>query len=295
MEVRHLEAFVAVVREGSFTRAAERLNLTQPSLSARVHHLEQTLGDELFTRQTRPIRLTIIGETFLPYAERVLGILDAGYQAVRIAQTGVAGRLAVGCPVSVSTYLMPQVVNEFSSKFPQAELFIATSHSVNLVQQLQDNVLDLTFTAVFPHLIREVQILLRLHDYIAAAVPPDHPLLEKSAVEIDELWQYRVVLPRWGEAFEAYIKSLRELSTDPKPMVRVPLAAALPMSHQANTITFMPSQVAEASRLKCLKVPEFYFGWDMVLITRLGRTLSYLEQEFIRTVESLSGKISPSS
>ncbi|MCB0036165.1 MAG: LysR family transcriptional regulator, partial [Anaerolineales bacterium] len=165
MEVRHLEAFVAVVREGSFTRAAERLNLTQPSLSARVQHLEQALEGELFTRQTRPIRLTVIGETFLPFAERVLGILEAGQEAVRIAKTGVAGRLSVGCPVSVSTYLMPQVVNEFSAAYPQAELFIENSHSVNLVQQLQDGVLDLSFTAVFPHLIREAKILLRLHDY----------------------------------------------------------------------------------------------------------------------------------
>ncbi len=291
MEVRHLEAFVAVVREGSFTRAAERLNLTQPSLSARVQHLEQALEGDLFTRQTRPIRLTVIGETFLPFAERVLGILEAGQEAVRIAKTGVAGRLSVGCPVSVSTYLMPQVVNEFSAAYPQAELFIENSHSVNLVQQLQDGVLDLSFTAVFPHLIREAKILLRLHDYIVAAVPDKHPLSATAAVNVNDLWKYRLVLPRWGEAFEAYIKSLRELANDPKPMVRIPLAAALPMSQQPGTITFMPRQVAEAAGLHVLNVPDFSFGWDMVLITRLGRTLTHLEKGFIETVRKVSGRI----
>jgi DNA-binding transcriptional LysR family regulator len=186
---------------------------------------------------------------------------------------------------------MPQVVNEFSTKYPQAELFIETSHSVNLVQQLQDGMLDLSFTAVFPHLIREAQILLRLHDHIVAAVPDNHPLSVRESLLVEDLWHYRMVLPRWGEAFEAYLKSLRDLATDPKPMVRVPLAAALPMSQQSQTITFMPSQVAEAAGLHTLTVPDFSFGWDMVLVTRLGRTLTHLEKGFVETVKKASGRM----
>lgn len=284
MEVRHLEAFLAVVREGSFTRAAERLNLTQPSLSARIQHLEQSLNGELFTRDTRPIRLTIIGETFLPYAERVLGVLEAAAEAVRIAQSGMVGRLSVGCPVSVSTYLMPQVVNLFSQRFPQAELFLETSHSINLVQQLLDGVLDLTFTAVFPHLIRQADILLRLHDDLVAAAPTTHPLASQSQIPLAQLWNYRLVLPRWGSAFEAYIKSLRDLAAASQPIIRIPLATALPMSQQAGHITFMPRRVAIATGLVPLDVLDFYFGWDMVLITRPGRALSRLEQGFVDTV-----------
>ena len=68
MEIGQLEAFLAVVREGSFTRAADSLNLTQPSLSARIHHLEQSLEGKLFQRDKRPVQLTPLGEIFLDYA-----------------------------------------------------------------------------------------------------------------------------------------------------------------------------------------------------------------------------------
>ena len=289
MEIRHLEAFVTVVREGSFTRAAERLNLTQPSLSTRIQHLEQALNGELFNRDVRPMRLTVVGETFLPYAERVLGVLEAAAEAVRIAQSGMVGRLAVGCPVSISLYLMPQVVNQFSQAFPQAELFLETSHSINLVQQLLDGVLDMTFTAVFPHLIHQAEILFRLHDELIAAAPPSHPLTQQSHIPLAQLWAHRLVLPRWGAAFEAYIKSLRDLAADPLPMIRIPLATALPMSQQVGNITFVPRRVASAAGLVPLDIEGFAFGWDMVLITRPGRALSRLEQGFLETVMAVAG------
>lgn len=287
MEIRQLEAFVSVVREGSFTQAAERLNLTQPSLSARIRQLERSLDGELFTRQTRPIQLTPAGKTFLPYAERILGILEAGQEALRVAQLGLTGRLAVGCPVSVSTYLMPQVVNHFSQTFPQAELFIETSHSANLVQQLTDGLLDMAFTAAFPHLIRDVEILLRLHDEIIAAVRSDHPLAHMESVAVTALWDYRLVLPRWGTAFEAYVQGLRELVAQPKPMVRVPLAAALPMIQQPETITFVPRRVAQATGLAEVAVPGISYPWDVVLVTRQGRQLSELERGFLETVKAV--------
>ena len=122
MEISQIEAFLAVVREGSFTKAAERLNLRQPSLSARIQQLEQSLGGELFQRSKRPVQLTPIGEVFVDYAERALGILDAGYEAVRSAQLGMNGRVTLCCPFSLATYLMPEVVNRFSQAYPQAEL-----------------------------------------------------------------------------------------------------------------------------------------------------------------------------
>ncbi|MCA9981659.1 MAG: LysR family transcriptional regulator, partial [Anaerolineales bacterium] len=175
MELRHLEAFVAVAHEGSFTNAAERLNLTQPSLSARVQQLEQALGTELFSRQTRPIGLTTTGQIFLPYAERVLSILAVGLDTVREAESGLAGRLTLGCPVSVATYLMPQIMETFNRRYPHVELSMETGYSATMVELLQDGVLDMTFTAVFPHLIRQCELLLHIHDELIAAVTTDHP------------------------------------------------------------------------------------------------------------------------
>lgn len=284
MEFRQLEAFVAVVREGSFTQAAIRLNLTQPSLSARIQQLEQGIGTELFNRNTRPVELSTVGKTFFPYAERILGVLEAGQAAVQVANAGLGGQLSVGAPTSIATFLMPDAVTLFSGLYPQAELTVETGHSALLVQQLLDGVLDLVFTAVFPHLIRQTQTLLRIRDRLIVACEKRHPLANQDMVHIDDLWQHRIVLPRWGTAFEGFIAGYRELATSPHPMIRVPLSVGLPMMSLPDAVTFVPRRVALAADLAVVNVPELNYPWDVVLVTRPGRTLTPLGEGFVRLV-----------
>jgi DNA-binding transcriptional LysR family regulator len=287
MEIGQLEAFLAVAREGSFTQAANRLNLTQPSLSARIHQLEQNLGGDLFQRDRRPIQLTLLGETFLGYAERAIGILDAGREAVRAAQQGNAGRVTVCCPFSLATSLMPEVVNGFSQTYPQAELYIEAGHSYYAVTQLMDGLVNLALAAAFPRFLTQSQTLLRLHDEMTVAVTPAHPLAGVKNIPITQLWQYKLLVINWGPAFDAYIESVRQMSGATGPTIRVPLAAALPMAQQPNTVTFVPRRLTAVSRLVELDVPEFSYNWDVVLITRPGRTLTPLEQAFVEIVSAV--------
>lgn len=287
MEIGQLEAFLAVAREGSFTQAANRLNLTQPSLSARISQLEHTLGGALFQRDRRPVQLTTLGETFLGYAERAIGILDAGREAVRSARQGKAGRVTVCCPFSLATSLMPEVVNRFSQAYPQAELSIEAGHSNYAVTQLVDGLVNLALAAAFPRFLRQVQTLLRLHDEMTVAVAPQHPLAQVKQIGIPELWQYKLLIIHWGSAFEAYIESLRQACGATGPVIHVPLAAALPMAQQPNTVTFLPRRLTAVARLVELDVPDFSYNWDVVLITRPGRTLTSLEQAFVDIVSAV--------
>ncbi|MEM8859278.1 MAG: LysR family transcriptional regulator [Chloroflexota bacterium] len=289
MEFRQLEAFIAVVREGSFTQAAERLNLSQPSLSSRIQQLELDMGVVLFKRGKRPIELTDSGKTFLPYAERIMGIAEASEHAIKVAKGGYTGRLKVGCPTSISTYLMPDVVTLFNRRFPQSELSVETGHSALMVERLLDGVYDIAFTAVFPHLIRQTQILMRVRDRMVVATHPDHPLAKNTAgFTIEELWKWRIILPNWGNAFEAWIDSHRELSSDPRPLIKVPLSVCLPMMTQPESIALVPERVALAAGLASVKVSEFTWPWDVVLVTRPGLTLPSLGREFINAVSEVA-------
>lgn len=287
MELRQLEAFLAVIREGSFTRAAEALNLTQPSLSARIQQLEQSLGCELFRRDKRPIQLTPHGELFADYAERALGILQAGRDAVQAKQFGLAGRVTVCSPFSIATYLMPQVVSRFSQTFPDADLYLETGHSDFAFRQLRDGFVDLAFTAAFPRFLAQSQTLLRLHDEMIVAVRPAHELAGMSQISIDHLWDYQLLIIHWGQAFDSYLASLQQVSQVKRPLVRVPLPAALPMAQQPRTVTFLPSRLARVSGLVQLDVPDFQFDWDVVLMTRTGRELTDLEQVFVELVTAV--------
>ena len=116
------------------------------------------------------------------------------------------------------------------------------------------------------------------------AVAPEHPLAHQQGVALADVWQYRQVLIHWGKAFDAHVESLRQMVTDPGPVMRVPLAAALPMVRQPDTLTFMPRRLAAVSGLAEVHTPELAYGWDSVLITRFGRTLTLLEEAFVETV-----------
>jgi DNA-binding transcriptional LysR family regulator len=284
MEIRQIEAFLAVIQEGSFTSAAVQLNLTQPSLSARIQQLEQSLGGELFSRGQRPLVLTPLGELFRDYAERAVAILQAGQEAVQLAQQGQVGRVTVCCPFSLATSLMPEVVKQFGQQYPQAELYLETGHSDFAIHQLLDGVVNIALAAAFPRYATQVQTALRLHDEMVVAVSPDHELVGQTAVSIPQLWNYQPIIIHWGRAFDAYIASLRQMSSAEGATVRVPLAAALPMARQPHTITFLPRRVTAVSGLVELPVPDFQYGWDAILATRSGRTLSPLEQGFVATV-----------
>jgi DNA-binding transcriptional LysR family regulator len=285
MEIKQLEALVAIAREGNFTRAAERMNLSQPSLSARIQQLEQTLGGKmLVNRRARPVTLTPVGEALLVYAERALGILEAARQAVEVASEGAAGRLVVATPFSIATYLLPGIVNYFSRAYPRVELHIEAGNSEFAVSRLLDGIADLAFTAAFPQYLRQTTTLHRFHDEMGLAVSKSHPLTAIRNVPVDEIWNYRLLLIHWGQAFESYVTSLRQMHPDPGPVISVPLAAALPMIHESDTVAFMPKRLIAAAGLVEVDVPEITFDWDVVLVARPGHLLTPLETEFVNIV-----------
>ncbi len=287
MEIRQIEAFLAVIQEGNFTRAAISINLTQPSLSARIQQLEQSLGGELFFRRQRPLSLTPRGELFRDYAERALTLLKAGKEAVQSGLQAQIGRVTVCCPFSLAASLMPEVVKQFGQANPQAELYLETGHSDFAISQLLDGMVNIALAAAFPRFSAHIQTLLRLHDEMVVAVAPNHALVGKTAVSIQSLWQYQPIIIHWGRAFEAYIASLRQMSHADGATVRVPLAAALPMAQQPHTVTFLPRRVTAVFGLVELPVPAFQFGWDAIVATRLGRTLLPLEQTFVDMVTAV--------
>lgn len=287
MEIGQLEAFVAVAREGSFTRAADQLNISQPSLSARIRQLEYSLNGQLIDRKSRPVSLTPAGKAFRTYAERALDILSAAQESVQSANQDMTEEIVIGCPFSVATYLMPEVVDQFSQAFPEAELSIDTGNSEYVVSRLGDGLINLAIAAAFPKFLATNQTLLRLHDQMTVAISDNHPLIEKTVVYLADLWKYRVLLIHWGPAFQVYIESMRQLVHHPGPLIRLPLAGALPMAHQPDTITFMPRRLVASSGLTELQVFDLSFAWDIALLTRQGRMVTPLEKAFIKIIEDV--------
>lgn len=142
MELRQLRYFLAVAATQNFTRAAETVHVSQPSLSIQIAALEDELGAKLFDRLGRKAALTQAGELFREHAGRVLRELEQAVQVVQELQGAQRGRLVVGTVATVNSYLIPPLVSRFTQRFPGIHLQVHAQPSTEIVAGLLANRLD---------------------------------------------------------------------------------------------------------------------------------------------------------
>lgn len=205
MELRHLEHFVAVAEDGSFTRAARRLSYVQSALSVSVQALERELGVRLFDRTTHRVEPTAAGEALLPAARRVLGGVEEIRDLAGSFRGVLRGRLRVGLMQSFAFADLPRVLGEFHRLHPEVELQLrpATGGSVALVDELRQGTIDLAFVALLDAPSGITTTPLGSEDLVLVAAPDRAPrgrgrigldaLNEVSFVDFPVGWGIRTV------------------------------------------------------------------------------------------------------
>src|SRR6202046_1747540 len=148
MEFHQLRYVCAIAETGSFSRAAERCQVAQPSLSQQVLKLEEELGTKLFDRLGRSIRLTEAGRTFMPRARTILEQMEAARTTAADQNTDLRGSVAIGVIPTVAPYLIPSYVARFVKKYPDAKLRIVEETTSVLVEGLRDLSIDLAILAL---------------------------------------------------------------------------------------------------------------------------------------------------
>ncbi|MCC9309811.1 LysR substrate-binding domain-containing protein [Kitasatospora sp. RB6PN24] len=149
MELRQLQYFVAVAEEQNFTRAAEKVHVAQPGVSAQIRRLEGELGQELFDRSGRAVRLTEVGEAVLPYARAALAAVAGAHQAVDELTGLLRGRVAIGMVTSHNVDL-PGLLAGFNHDHPAVEITLREADSADLLAGLHSGTLDLAIVSVGP-------------------------------------------------------------------------------------------------------------------------------------------------
>jgi len=198
MEIHQLAYFESVSRHLHFTRAAEELNVAQPSVSQQIRKLETELGAPLFHRMKRHVALTEAGKTFLPHARAVLQRVDEARLEVQELSGLRRGTLAVGAPPSVGTHLLPRALAAFSSRHPGIALAFREAGSRTLLGLLEQGELDM---AVVIQPIRHPALETRplLEEELLLAVPRRHPLASgQRRVRLAQLREEPFVLLREG-------------------------------------------------------------------------------------------------
>lgn len=200
MEVHQLRYFCAVAETGSFTRAAQRERVAQPSLSQQIMKLEKELGVRLFDRLGRSVRLTDPGQSFLPRARAVLWELKAAKDEVAERQSTVSGPVCVGVIPTIAPYFMPSRLALFSRKFPRTSITVVEDVTVRLMDRLRAGMIDLAVVAL-PARGHDLESYELRTERLYAIFPKNHRLAKKRTVLMKELREEPFLLLRDDHCF----------------------------------------------------------------------------------------------
>jgi DNA-binding transcriptional LysR family regulator len=194
IELRQLRQFVAVAEEMSFHRAAERLHMAQPPLTAAIRKIEQELGVILLERGNRVTRITEAGQVFLIEARRTLAQFERTLGNTRRAALGLTESLRLAFVDSTVNALLPGILRQFRLAHPQAEFHLQEATTAEQLIALRDDRADLGMV-VLPITPQEgLQILPFLYDRMVLALPENHPLAAQQQVTLSSLAEQPWVL-----------------------------------------------------------------------------------------------------
>ncbi|MEW6514125.1 MAG: LysR family transcriptional regulator [Pseudomonadota bacterium] len=185
--IRHLWLFLAVAEEQHFGRAARRLGMSQPPLTAQIHTLEQSLKVKLFERSRRGSRLTPAGAAILPAVRKFAEQLERLELAVREAATGQRSVLAIGAITAAMVDVLPPLLAKFKRSYPDVTLSMREIDSAEAIPLLRSGDIDLAFARLDGELGGGIRSLPLREDRLAVALHKEHPLAGKARISLATL------------------------------------------------------------------------------------------------------------
>ena len=201
-----IECFLAVARLGNVSRAAEEMFLTQPALTARIKALEEEVGDQLFVRTSRGMRLTEAGREFQPFAERCVGALAEGRQRLGEVRGASGGRLVLGTSPGVSTYALPAILERYVAAHPKVSVSVRTGHSEDVLNMVLNEEVQLGVSREVGH--PEVESVGLYEDEIVLVVDPQHRFTQEGSADLSEVGQEQLVM---FDSASSYYELTRDL------------------------------------------------------------------------------------
>ena len=210
MNLHQLRIFYTVARLGSFSRAAEELRISQPSVSIQVADLERSMSVDLFEQLGKRIYLTDAGRVLEDYARQILNLVEEANSALAEVAGEYRGRLTIGASSTPGTYVLPRVIGAFQERFPNVTVTLDIANTRRIQERILRNELDVGIVGweVSSH---NLEVLPLLEDELVLVVPPGHQLAQAETVQAKVLRDQRVIMRERGSGTrEAAEAALRE-------------------------------------------------------------------------------------
>ena len=206
MEIRVLRYFLAIAREENMTRAAERLHISQPSLSKEIRKLEEELGHTLFIRTNKSMRLNDEGMLLRKRAKDILAMVDKTAEEFSQLDNIVGGEIRIGCAESCLIRYLARSIKAFKEQYPHLIFHIFSGDTEPVAERLDRGVLDLAVIVEPPNLTKYNYLTIPESDKWGLIMRRDSPLAGKAFVTFDDIYglplfcseqSIRVDFPRW--------------------------------------------------------------------------------------------------
>ncbi len=294
MDFGELQMFLAVAREGSFSRAAEKVFRTQPAVSLAIRKLEDSIGQPLFVRGSRPIRMTDAGTLLREYAERLLNLRDEVGKGLADLEGLKRGELSLGVNESSIHALIPALAR-FREQHPGVQVRVHRVYSRDIPHEVLNYRLDLGAVSFVP---REPQLQATeiFRDELTLVVPPKHPLAKRRVVDIPELGKEIFIAHIVESPFRRRVIELFARHHTPLNMqVELPTIESIKRFVQMGMgVAIVPRMCVggelDRGLLAEVKVRKLSLPRHLYLITRRGARLPFAAAEFVRTLKQSDAK-----
>jgi DNA-binding transcriptional LysR family regulator len=288
INLHQLDIFLCIARERSFSKAAAKLRISQPSVSIQIKNLEDSLEVKLFERLGRRVYLTLEGEAVLEHAKKIAEIVSALQSEIRDIKGIRRGKLSAGCSRVPSATRVPLAVAQFKRQYPETEISIKTGRSHEVEQWVLDNEVDLGVIEGDPK-----STLLKKEpwyaDELVLVLSRGSQLLKKSHLSLSEILEQPFLLQAPGVRPTFIERVIKELGMTIKKPVTVGSREAVKAAIVAGYgVALLPRSIidveARARLVKIKNVPELGVKYPVNIVFRRDKRLSMSSQAFLETL-----------
>jgi len=285
MDIAALQSFLAVAESGSFSRAAERVFLTQPAVSKRIAALETQLGTRLFDRIGKRVQLTPAGTALYERARRVLRELDDVKRSIADLSGTIAGELRLATSHHIGLHRLPEPLRRFHAAYPQVRLDLRFMDSEQACNEVARGEIELAIVTLPPKLEAPLKAEAVWDDPLDIVVARHHPLARLRAVPIKDLAGHPAILPGPGTYTRAIIlKALGswrdkiEIGMATNYLEVLKMLASIGLGWSA-----LPRTMIDDS-LSVVQIKKMKIERTLGIVTHAARTLSNAARALVRTV-----------
>ncbi len=213
--LQHMEALVCIVEERTFSGAARKMSLTQPSLTKHIKNVEDILGARILNRRSRGITLTPEGKILYDYAKRILKLREEAKEKIQRVRENESGNIFICASTIPATYLLPRVLRDFREAHPDIRFYMQNADSNEVIEMISGNRGEIGFVGKDPR-SSKLHVETLWGDRLVLAVPAAHSFAGKSSVTLAELCREPFIIREKGSAtreiFESCLRDQKKLT-----------------------------------------------------------------------------------